>query len=408
MATGGERKGNAALGGLYFPSAELSTLVHSSIPHRNAYFPPFSPERRPPKAGPPFDASPPQRYRQKMQAHSSSRRPTAFARLVAALGAFVGLAACGGGSAEPSVATGPTTSQATTPGGSSEAPHKTEPADKPFIRPSGPLTRKEAERYVLDLVNRDRKANGLSPVSWDETAAKAGQRHAEDMARHGFTAHIGSDGSSPEQRHTDAGGVAMVMENAACFADAIDRELDPDPRFTVEELERIETTFISEVPPMDGHKRNILTPWHTSLGVGLSKTKELQIVCMAQEFTDHYGRYDPLPNKAKAGTKLRVTGHVNSPAEVAAVGIARVSKPKPMKAKELLKTYAYSIPKPYVTYFKKGFKTPIPLDVTANAFSIEAPLSDQGRPGIYSVSVWAKVPQTPELVMISLRTIEVD
>lgn len=324
----------------------------------------------------------------------------------AALGTLLGLGACGGGSGSAGSGgpVGPTTT-AENPG---ESPDQSEPADKPFVRPSGPLTRKEAQRYVLDLVNRDRKANGLPPVRWDETAAKAGQRHTDDMARHGFTAHLGSDGSSPEQRHTDAGGVDMVMENAACFADAIERELDPDPRFTVEELERIETTFISEVPPMDGHKRNILTPWHTSLGVGLSKTKGLHIVCMAQEFTDHYGRFDPIPKKAKAGSKLRVTGSVGSPAEVAAVGIARVNKPKPMTAKELLKTYSYPVPKPYVTYFKKGFKTPIPLDVTGNAFSIEVPLSDKGLPGIYGVSVWAKVPQTPDLVMISLRTIEVD
>jgi uncharacterized protein YkwD len=358
-----------------------------------------------------------------MQAHSSSRRAAAFGRLSAALGALLGLGACGGGPAgstdpaspttsqtTPSSPTSPTPGSSTTSGGSSAQPSKAEAGspDKPFTRPAGPLTRKEAERYVLDLVNRDRKANGLPPVQWDATAGKAGQRHAEDMARHGFTAHIGTDGSTPEQRHTDAGGVDMVMENAACFADAIDRELDPDPRFTVAELERIETTFISEVPPMDGHKRNILTAWHTSLGVGLAKTKEFDIVCMAQEFTDRYGRYDPLPKKAKAGTKLRVTGNVGSPADVAAVGIARVNKPRPMKAKDLLKTYSYGIPKPYVTYFKKGYKTPIPLDVTANAFSIEVPLSDQGRPGIYSVSVWAKVPQTPDLVMISLRTIEVD
>jgi uncharacterized protein YkwD len=329
--------------------------------------------------------------------------------------ALLAASACGGGSgaAGPAggPATGPTgsqTSEAASDSSSGETTGQAEAEDKPFSRPTGPLTRKEAERYVLALVNRDRKAKGLKPVSWDEAAAKAGQRHADDMARRGFTAHIGSDGSAPEQRHTDAGGAAMVMENAACFADALDRELDPDPRFTVEELERIETTFISEVPPLDGHKRNILTPWHTSLGVGLSKTKGLEIVCMAQEFVDHYGRYDPLPKKAAAGSKIRVSGEVSSPAEVAAVGLARVEKPKAMKAKELLKTYSYAIPKPYVTYFKKGYKTPIPLEVIGNRFSIDVPLSDRGRPGIYGVSVWAKVPGTDDLVMISLRTIEVD
>ncbi len=350
-----------------------------------------------------------------MEAHSSSRRSQGLGPLCAALLGLLAVSACGGGGGPsgpsgPSSPNGPAdphTSQAT-PGGSNEPSGEPATEGKPPSRSSGPLTRKEAERYVVDLVNRDRKANGLPPVRWDETAARAGQRQTDDMARRGFTAHIGSDGSTPEKRHTDAGGSAMVMENVACFADALERELDPDPRFTIAELERIETTFISEVPPMDGHKRNILTAWHTSLGVGLSKTKGLDIVCMAQEFVDDYGRYDPLPKKAKAGSKLRVSGDVRSPADVAAVGIARVEKPRPMKAEALLKTYSYAIPKPYVTYFKKGYKTPIPLDVTGNRFSIEVPLSDQSRPGIYSVSVWAKVPETKDLVMISLRTIEVD
>ena len=48
----------------------------------------------------------------------------------------------------------------------------------------------------------------------------------------------------------------MVQENAACFFDATGRELDPDPVFLPEELEKIELAFISELPPNDGHKRN--------------------------------------------------------------------------------------------------------------------------------------------------------
>lgn len=279
---------------------------------------------------------------------------------------------------------------------------------KPLVRPTGPLTRKDAHRYVLDLVNRDRQKAGLPPVAWDDTAAKAGQRHAEDMASNGFTGHIGSDGSMPELRHTDAGGSAMVMENAACFADALKRELDPDPRFTVEELERIERTFIEEVPPMDGHKRNILTAWHTSLGVGLAKTRGLEIVCMTQEFLDEYGDHEPLPKKAKVGENIKVSGAGREPARVGAVGVARVEKPKPARAEALLKTGVYAIPKPYIIYFPKGYKTPKPLDMNDRAYSIEIPLNDRSKPGIYEVSVWANVPTTKDLVMISLRTITVD
>ena len=63
------------------------------------------------------------------------------------------------------------------------------------------------ERYVLALVNRDRAEQKLPPVVWDETAAQGRRRpRRRHGARHGFTAHVGSDGSVPEARYTDAGG----------------------------------------------------------------------------------------------------------------------------------------------------------------------------------------------------------
>jgi len=270
------------------------------------------------------------------------------------------------------------------------------------------MTREEAQRFVLSLVNRDRADHDLPPVKWDDTAAKSGQRHADDMAAHGFTAHIGSDGSVPELRHTEAGGKGMVMENVGCFADGQDRALDADGKFLPEGLEKIEHAFMSEVPPMDGHKRNILTAWHTTFGVGLALTKGLAIPCMSQEFTDDYGEYDDLPAKASIGAKLKVKGKLRSPATIAGVGISRVDHLQPMKPSDLNKTGGYAIPKPYATYFPKGFQTPIPVEVDGNAFRIDLPLSDHGKPGLYEVSVWAKLPQTKDLLMVSLRTIRVE
>src|SRR5690606_6268330 len=145
---------------------------------------------------------------------------------------------------------------------------------------TGPMTLDQAREYVLALVNRDRSEAGLDPVERDEVAEQAAQRHAEDMSQHGFTAHWGTDGSVPEQRYSEAGGTQMVQENAACFFDGVQRELDPDPRFSADELAKIETAFISEVPPADGHKRNILKASHTHLGVGLAKPVGIQQLCM--------------------------------------------------------------------------------------------------------------------------------
>src|SRR5262249_55215775 len=128
----------------------------------------------------------------------------------------------------------------------------------PVTRPAGPLSRERAAEYVLELVNHDRAEAGLDPVEWDATAAKGGDAHPADMAEHGYTAHWGTDGSIPEERYTHAGGRYFVQENAACLFDAEQRKLDPSGEYTAVELEQIETAFMSEVPPNDGHKQNIL------------------------------------------------------------------------------------------------------------------------------------------------------
>ena len=298
-------------------------------------------------------------------------------------------------------------SAASVEGGSAGATPEPHTPPGPLVRPSGRMTLSEAQRYVLALVNRDRAEHGLKPVTWSDIPAKAGQRQADDMAAHGFTAHLGTDGSVPELRYTQAGGKGMVMENVGCFADAEPRVLDPTGKFTAEGLEKIQHAFMDEIPPFDGHRRNILTPYHTSFGVGLALTAKLDVPCMAQEFVDDFGDFDDLPRKATVGTKIKVRGALRPPAEFGGVGVARVATPKPLKPKALNKTGSYAIPKPATTYFPKGFKTPIPVQVDGNTFSIELPLSVEGKPGLYQISIWAKLPPSKDLVMVSLRTIDV-
>ena len=273
-------------------------------------------------------------------------------------------------------------------------------------RPKGPLSLEQAQEYALALINRDRAAEGLEPVEWDETAARAGQRHAEDMAAHGYTAHWGTDGSVPEQRYTEAGGVHFVQENAGCFFDAEPRELDPDPSFDPELIEKLETAFIDEKPPRDGHRKNILKPVHNKVGVGLAKAKGVAQPCMAQEFVDEYGSYDDIPKTARAGDKVRVAGEVKPPVKFGGVGIGRIDAAEPIEPKELNTTSVYKIPEPHILYFPKGFKTPKPVEVDGSSFEIEVPLDHGGRNGRYQVSVWGNYPGSgKELVMISLRTL---
>jgi uncharacterized protein YkwD len=67
----------------------------------------------------------------------------------------------------------------------------------PFeIKPPAPLS--------LDIALRDlniyRAENGLTPVNLNEKLNRASQVHAEDLAKHGLAAHIGTDGSTHGER----------------------------------------------------------------------------------------------------------------------------------------------------------------------------------------------------------------
>lgn len=257
---------------------------------------------------------------------------------------------------------------------------------------------------MLELVNWDRRGEGLAEVELEEVATRAAQRHAEDMVAHGYRAHWGSDGSVPEQRYTEEGGEHLVHENVTCFIDGKERVIDPNPTFLVEELEAAERTYMEEKPPNDGHRKNILIPTHNRLGVGLAKAKGLPALCVAQEFVDIYGDYDPVPKAARAGARIVVAGRVEAPAEFGAVGIAQGPLPAELLASDLNSTSTYAMPAPYATFFPKGFVTPREVKLEGGRFSIEIAL-DRG-PGRYAVSVWGRFPgRGNELDMVSLRTI---
>ena len=275
------------------------------------------------------------------------------------------------------------------------------------------LTIAEARAYMLALINRDRATEHLAPVELEEGPAQtAGTVHAEDMAKNGYLGHWGTDGSVPEQRSTDAGGADYDTENALCFTDKKQRKLDPHPMIDADKIASSEALFFNEKPPNDGHRKNILRPQHTKVGIGVAQPfgtqTEIAVPCFSQEFVDAYGTYAPIPKKAKLGSTLHVSGTVNAPATFSGVGLARVEMPKPLSVAELNTRRTYPTPQPYQMYWPPGFKTPIPVVVNGNHFTIDVPLSDGGRPGLYELSVWGKVPSSPDFVMLSLRTLRVE
>jgi uncharacterized protein YkwD len=280
-------------------------------------------------------------------------------------------------------------------------------ANKPW------LTLSEARCLMVALVNRDRATMGLPPVELDlGPSTIAGQRHAEDMASHGYLGHWGTDGSTPEQRYNQAGGADMVLENASCLTDEAPRPVDPTPKIAASQVALAESMFFNEVPPNDGHRKNILRRFHKRLGVGVAQfvpaSNEIAVPCFSQEFIDAYGSYAPIPATIAVGQSIHVEGMLTAPAHVAGVGLARVPLPAPVSVPELNRRRSYPVPPPYQMYWPPGYVTPVPLRIQGEGFAIDVPVSDRGQPGLYELSIWAKLPGEADFVIVSLRTMRAE
>ena len=255
----------------------------------------------------------------------------------------------------------------------------------------------DARQYMLELINRDRKANGLNPVALDKTATEAGQQHAEEMARMCYLSHWDQLGRLPDQRYTELGGVGFVQENV--FLGMHYRRSQPDgplplessPLFTRTELEEIEQTYMNELPPNDGHRQNILNPYHTHVGISLAKASDTDAVIIAntQEFVSSWVKVDDLPKSARVGDSIRVSGKIIGRAHFSAITVGRYPLPNSIDIDVLRHSSSYSAPPAYVTYCPAGYVTPAPVKTDSNGgFSITLPLNDNGNQGIYYVTIW--------------------
>jgi len=283
--------------------------------------------------------------------------------------------------------------------------------------PSLTLNRQQAREYMVVLINKDRAAEQLQPVVLDMVASEAGQSHTDEMVAHGYHGHWGMDGKKPPQRYTEGGGRDYVAENAwfSGFTEGTKGKPDADPFFSREELERAESVFMAEKPPMDGHRKNILNPSHDGVGVCLSRATgngDTFRMAMTQEFVDHYGAYQEIPHELTIGDQVTVAGQLYPNFHLHDITVYREDLPKPMSIAQLNATYSYNFPDRVVVYFPPPFHSDIPISVTTTQqgeqFSAEIPIEKKlGGEGLYSIGIWAVPLATGKPIMVSLRTIAV-
>lgn len=107
-----------------------------------------------------------------------------------------------------------------------------------------------SELKMLELINKERKKEGLGILEMDKTTVEVARKHSRDMFERSYFAHENLDGLSPFDR-MEAGGVKFLTagENLA---------LAPD-------IEMAHNGLMNS----PGHRANILSPDFKRIGIGV-------------------------------------------------------------------------------------------------------------------------------------------
>ena len=187
-------------------------------------------------------------------------------------------------------------------------------------------------------INRDRRDHGLGAVFWDEKAAAVARATTRRQIEEQTTGHFLLDGFPPYARLSAGGDFGMGAENVAAFMSDAGRLHDTAQRLAL----RAEEEMMKETPPHDLHRRTILDPNATHVGVGWAlEGGDLRV---DEEFTARgYSRLRLL-RAGRAGASVRVDGRALPGRAIQYVAVARQPVPEAMTRREANDRDSYRYP----------------------------------------------------------------
>ena len=190
------------------------------------------------------------------------------------------------------------------------------------------VTRTTLREHVLKLINRDRALYKLPPVQLDAAASALADEYCRTQIRNGTTGHYTTDGVAPYARFSLAGFDDAVSENAAAWS----ATYNFTDRALYEMARRSQDAMMAEMPPNDGHKRTMLDPHATHVGIGLAWERgEFRLV---QEFIRRYIDWTrPLPRAARLGQPITTSGRALPGITIEGITVHHEPLPQPISAR---------------------------------------------------------------------------
>ncbi len=122
------------------------------------------------------------------------------------------------------------------------------------------------------------------PLKWETALSDIARSHSSDMAKRGFFSHQTPEGSGFGQRYQRAGYVCSVPQGNVVYTGAenifqnnlYDRVvyIGSETRYDWNSMRKIAETTVKGWMNSPGHRKNILTPFWRSEGIGIAVSED--------------------------------------------------------------------------------------------------------------------------------------
>jgi len=207
------------------------------------------------------------------------------------------------------------------------------------------------KKAVFARINEDRAANGLAPVAWDAAASRAADLFTAAQVREDVRGHFLLDGIPPYARTALAGVFGFGAENSVAWTTTGSSFEEAPVGLAIDGEEQM----IGEKPPNDGHRRTILDPEVTHVGVGWAQGGAR--FRMAEEFMTRLLAELTLERVATDPATVVFHGRPVSGQRLQFVTLAREPAPRPVTRSETNSRKSYTYPEARLAYVAEGLRS---------------------------------------------------
>lgn len=305
------------------------------------------------------------------------------------------------------------------------------------------------DAFALELINFERDRRALGRLDHNPLAQKLADEHSRDLIERNVVSHNNAKGENPDRRYTLLGGMDAVNENLAVLPIT---ELGTS-RLCKAAVARI----LRQMFTQQDDREALLAPEASHLGFSIEKMNDGARVLACIEIMTARAEIHSLPKSAKVGEKIEVSGVVQAPYQFDRISVAWEGvSDLPPQEETSDEALPYFPPLDFVAYKEKSekdhakaifalktvgmlaaiaggmFVPPVALaaplimmagpdpgeakpvsdvpikggvKVDGGSFNGKISLSNDGKEGLYYVTVWGHITPDDKPVAISRRAI---